>query len=199
MEASTLQCNNGSSHVPCGDPPIPYPGTTWIPGGYPNSSTFDPYRTGDWPPQYPYIGDPIVPYEPPIKVIPGKVEIIPTIGPSTNPDWWKQLQPNPGLGGITLMPNPWRATHLAEKSVFSCDVPGCRPEDVKVQISDRELSVTATRHDGLGTSSFSTAIDISFYDVKEAKAIVADGVVSVEVPYRDKSLVQPFQVPVSGK
>lgn len=197
MEASTVQSANASSHVIIGDPPCPFPGTTWIPGG---GSTIDPYRTGDWPGQFPYIGDPIEPYVPPIKIIPGKVDIFPigpSIVPNTNPDWWKQLQP--AIGGITLTPNPWRAQHVNGKSIFSCDVPGCGPEDVKVQISDRELSVTATRHDGLGTSNFAMAIDVNFYDVKEAKAIVENGVVNVEVPYRASALAQPFQVPVTGK
>src|SRR6516225_2719167 len=137
-----------------------------------------PQRTGDWPGQYPYIGDPITPYEPPIKIVPAPVQIWPlgpVTVPNTNPDWWSNIK---------LMPNPWKVQHLAQGSVFSCDVPGCRPEDVKVQISDRELSVTATRYDGGGTSNFSTPIDVTFYDAREAKAVVAAGVISVTIPYR---------------
>src|SRR5579864_1568761 len=110
-----------------GDPPYgqPFPGTTWIPGGWPQGTT------APWPGYpNPYIGDPFPePYESPIKITPIPQQVWPTIVPNAQP--WVQPAPS-----FTLAPNPWNVQFQADQVIARCDVPGAILDSLNVEITN---------------------------------------------------------------
>jgi hypothetical protein len=203
-------CSVRSNSLPCGDPPPPQfvrPGTTYLPiktwlSDDTGMSPWDGVKVGDfpgWDPfnPYPYSpAHPWDPYQPTIVPIPQRMyPFVPNV-PYTPESTW----PLPGTMVLTgLVPTTWKFNATVSGATYSVDVPGCKPEDVKVQISSHELSAVATRHDDGRSSCHSQVFDHNLYDARGAQATVADGVLVVYVPYRAVTAAQTFQVPVTGK
>jgi hypothetical protein len=152
-----------------GDPPygIPYPGTTWIPGPWPNQAIAAP-----WPgyPQ-PYIGDLPEPYEPNIKITPWP-PVVPNVNPPFNPF---------GPSAFTLLPNPWYVQFHADRVVARCDVPGALVDSVNVEITNGSIQVSYRRFDTNGLCYPQAQFIGTDYDPKTAEATLEQGVLTITV------------------
>ena len=134
-----------------------------------------PYRTGDFPGSYPYIGDPIVPQDPPIKIIPGKVDYYPlgpAVVPNVNSVW---------TTGFSLTPNPWAVTVTAEGLCCRCDVPGCKEDGLSVVINNGTITVSYKRFDTGGLCYPATQFIGADYDPTTAEATLEAGVLTINV------------------
>lgn len=206
MNESPIQssCEISLNSLPCGDPQqFVRPGTTYYPvKTYTTDNTgtppFNGDRIGDLPSWGPYAPEPYMPVQPwdpfvpqPQRVLPW-IPVVPNMPYTPEPGW-------PGMQLTSLIISTWKMKILETGASFSLDVPGCRAEDVKVQISSRELSAVATRHDDGGISCQAHPFDHSNLDARGAQATVADGVLIVYVPYRAVTAAQTFQVPVTGQ
>lgn len=197
MEQSLIQSANGISlqgtlapgvslttqpgEFTIGDPPYgqPYPGTTWIPGGWPIGTA------APWPGYpNPYIGDPPPGYEPPIKITPVPQQVWPTVVPNG-------LNPYLGPSTFTMLPNPWNVQFLADHVIARCDVPGAILDSLNVEITNGSIQVSYRRFDTNGLCYPQAQFIGADYDPKTAEATLEQGVLTI--------IVKPFAAKLSHK
>lgn len=139
---------------------------------------------GDFPP------NPIEPYQPTISPMRTYPQIIPN-GLHTWPDTnsWSTITVGPVV-------SPWKLTVKSDRIVAQIDVPGCKAENIELELLNGKLSVKAHRSKGSGYSAFDTVIGTD-YDPTTAEAEVEDGVLTVTVMrFKDKV---PHRIPVRKK
>src|SRR5690606_33393779 len=91
--------------------------------------------------------------------------------------------------------NSWKLDVKQDRIIATIDVPGCKAENIELDLVDGKLSVKATRSNG-GYMSFSTDIGMN-YDPETAEAEVEDGVLTVTVMrFKDKN---PHRITVRKK
>jgi len=121
---------------------------------------------GDWPPQRPWDITPVVPnvpWNPPIDA-----------------------QPYP-LGGVTittsgyLSVSPWRVdTSVVDRITLALDVPGVKVQDLKVEIDDGWVRVSAVRFDTKATNNQTYYVGPAF-DPTTCEATLEAGVLTLIV------------------
>lgn len=148
------------------------------------SMTSDPSNTpvgasctwiGDFPPNN---IDPYSPYQP--QIIPIPMKTLPYVAPNTNEFW-----PPPGWIGNSVITigntaDPWKLTPKVDRIIAEIDVPGCKAENIELELTNGKLSIKAHRNNNGGYSSFETYIGPD-YDPETADAECEDGVLTVTV------------------
>jgi HSP20 family molecular chaperone IbpA len=161
-----------------------------------------PDYTGDWPP-HPYIGDPLPDPFLPTRVYPGIIPYSPW-HPDTTP--WDVIPLIPYTPPVQpsfhFSPTPvWSLDIQGDRCIAKLDLPGVRNSDLKVEIENGSIHVTAKRFDTGVFDARTNVNTVQFigadYDPKTSEATLEAGVLTVTIlKFKEKSA---FSVPVTVK